>query len=152
MSLIDFFRGALYEPSVRDVPVDDSSLLSLHRSLLKQKPMLHSAFLYFYQKMLSLNVKYLNVDGIELELGSGAGFFKEINPVLLTSDIRSSGDFDISLDAQEMDIEDGTIRCIYAINVFHHLSDPRLFFNELNRVLVPGGGCIIIESYVGIAS
>jgi SAM-dependent methyltransferase len=35
------------------------------------------------------------------------------------------------------------------MNVFHHVSDPRLFFREIERVVAPGGGIIMIEPYYG---
>ena len=35
------------------------------------------------------------------------------------------------------------------MNCFHHLTDPTKFFNELERVLVQGGGCVLIEPYHG---
>uniref|UniRef100_UPI00404899EC class I SAM-dependent methyltransferase n=1 Tax=Orrella sp. TaxID=1921583 RepID=UPI00404899EC len=58
----------------------------------------------------------------------------------------------MKLDALAMNLADNTVRCIYAINVFHHLPDPDLFFAELARVLHPGGGCILIEPHCGFAS
>jgi ubiquinone/menaquinone biosynthesis C-methylase UbiE len=58
----------------------------------------------------------------------------------------------MELDAQAMNLADNTVRCIYAINVFHHLPDPDLFLVELVRVLQPGGGCILIEPHCGFVS
>ena len=145
-------RDALYEPRIKNVPADDDSLLNLHASVLKNKPLLHDTFAYFYQKMVSLCDQFLDGLGDEIELGSGAGFFKEVRPHVLTSDIRYSPAFDLELDAQNMKLEDQSVRCIYAINVFHHLPEPTRFFSELKRVLAPGGGCILIEPHGGPAS
>jgi SAM-dependent methyltransferase len=92
------------------------------------------------------------VDGLEVELGTGAGFFKTIRPNLVTSDIRKGEHIDMELDAQAMGLADNSVRSIYAINVFHHIPDPCLFFSELTRVLSPGGGCILIEPHDGFAS
>ena len=152
MNLSTLIRNALYEPLVKNVSPDDPGLLALHKSVLKEKVILRDTFLYFYKKMASCCDQYLQTKGQEIELGSGAGFFKEIRPEVLTSDIRHSPDFDLSLDAQNMKVNDGSVRCIYAINVFHHLPDPDKFFKELKRVLASGGGCILIEPHGGPAS
>jgi SAM-dependent methyltransferase len=38
---------------------------------------------------------------------------------------------------------------IYGINCFHHFPVPETFFQELLRVVKPGGGTILIEPYYG---
>jgi SAM-dependent methyltransferase len=53
------------------------------------------------------------------------------------------------VDAQSLPFPDKSIRAIYGINCFHHFPSPQLFFSELDRVLVPGGGCVLIEPYYG---
>lgn len=152
MNLVMRLREKLYEPRVRNADVDSAVFLQLHGQILREKPMLNGAFRSFYHQMAQLCDKFLPVEGREIELGSGAGFFKEVRPVLETSDIRKSPEIDLVLDAHNMDLEDASVRCIYAINVFHHLPEPELFFSELKRVLVPGGGCILIEPHGGPAS
>ena len=150
--ILDSLRRWLYEPRVRNVDVDSIALLALHNSILCEKPLLRSAFETFYKEMAGLCDRYLSGSGIEVELGSGAGFFKILRPGLITSDVRIGPNIDIELDAQSMALNDASVRCIYAINVFHHLPDPQLFFNELIRVLEIGGGCILIEPHGGFCS
>jgi SAM-dependent methyltransferase len=152
MGMTEHLRDWLYEPRVRGVNVDDNSFLDIHRSILTEKRLLRSAFETFYHDMTSLCDQLLPADGMEIELGTGAGFFKDHRPGLVTSDIRKGSNIDMSLDAQNMSLPDNSVRCIYAINVFHHLPDPELFFSELNRVLRTGGGCILIEPHGGFAS
>lgn len=152
MGLSKLIRNALYDPKIRDLDVDAEDFLAVHASVLKQKPMLHDTFSYFYCKMAALCDQYLNVDGREIELGSGAGFMKDVRPTVETSDIRKFDSIDLVIDAQKMDLPDRSVRCIYAINVFHHLPEPEKFFEELKRILVPGGGCILIEPHGGPAS
>lgn len=149
---VGFLRQWLYEPKVRGVDVDDNELLSIHASVLRDKRLLRSAFETFYKDMATLSDRYLRVPGLEVELGTGAGFFKNLRPALLTSDVRKGQGIDMELDAQAMALEDASVRCLYAINVFHHLPDPDRFFNELVRVLHRGGGCILIEPHGGFAS
>jgi SAM-dependent methyltransferase len=145
-------RQWLYEPKAYGVNVDDNSLLDIHISILREKPLLRSAFETFYRDMAGLCDRFFSVAGIEVELGSGAGFFKSLRPALITSDVRKGPHIDIELNAQAMILSDDSVRCVYAINVFHHLPDPEIFFAELGRVLHPGGGCILIEPHGGFAS
>jgi SAM-dependent methyltransferase len=67
----------------------------------------------------------------------------------LTSDIKPLPFVDLVTRAENLPFDDGALRAIYAINVFHHLPSPRLFFKELTRVLHAGGGIIMIEPYYG---
>lgn len=150
--LMSALRNLLYEPRVKDVAVDDPALLALHSAVLQEKVLLRSAFETFYRDMMSLCEQHFPVQGIQIELGSGAGFFQNLCPGLVTSDIRQGPGIDMELDALRMQLADSSVRCLYAINVFHHLPEPDLFLAELGRVLVPGGGCILIEPHVGFAS
>lgn len=150
--ILNSLRQWLYEPKVRGVDVDDNELLSIHSSVLRGKRLLRSAFETFYRDMAALCDRHFPVSGLEVELGTGAGFFKSLRPALLTSDVRKGPNIDMELDAQAMSLQDNSVRCIYAINVFHHLPDPERFFSELVRVLRPGGGCILIEPHGGFAS
>jgi SAM-dependent methyltransferase len=150
--MINHIRKLLVEPRVRNLSVDSNTLLTIHRKILEEKPLLNSAFISFYKSMTKLCDKYFISDGIEVELGSGAGFFKKYRKNLITSDIRSSTYIDINLDAHKMIFKKSSVKCIYAINVFHHLKDPDTFFKELIRVLKPGGGCILIEPHNGFFS
>jgi len=150
--MIKKLRRCLYETKVLDVNVDDNELLSIHSEILMKKPLLRSAFETFYTNMMNHCDRLLNTSGTEIELGSGAGFFKRLRPGLVSSDIRIGTDIDMALDAQNMNLPNDSVRCIYAINVFHHLPDPEQFFTELCRVLRPGGGCILIEPHAGFSS
>ncbi len=96
--------------------------------------------------------KFFCKDGIELELGSGVGFFKNFRKNVITSDIRPGLKHDMSIDATKMSLDNNSVKCIYAINVLHHLSHPNKFFNELIRVLKKNGGCILIEPHNGFLS
>jgi len=150
--MIKKLRNWLHEPRVIGVDVDENSLLDIHSAILRDKLMLRSAFETFYRDMADLCDRFFVVDGLEVELGTGAGFFRSLRPALITSDVRKGPHIDMELNAQAMALASESVRCLYAINVFHHLSDPELFFSELARVLRPGGGCILIEPHGGYFS
>jgi len=152
MRIFDFIRNALYEPMLAKIDVDDPRMLDFHRHILSRKPLLRSAFTSFYSDMAGAADHCFKVEGLEIELGSGAGFFKDVRPSVTTTDLREAPYIDRVIDAQAMELPNASVRSIYAINVFHHLPDPDLFFNELTRVLVPGGGCILVEPHIGFAS
>ena len=113
---------------------------------------MYFVFNCFYQQLNSASNRWCTADGLELELGSGAGFFKEIRPQLITSDIRASKSIDLQADAHLLPFEDSAVSHCFGINVFHHLSSPEIFLNEQIRVLKPGGVCILIEPHNGVLS
>lgn len=152
MSFITRLRNLVYEQKLSELDVDEISLMDIHRNVLENKPLLHSAFGTFYDDMTRCCDEFLTSSGFELELGSGVGFFKDIRKNLITSDIRKAPHIDRVIDAQSMEIPDNSVRCIYAINVFHHLPQPEKFLSELCRVLKPAGGCILIEPHIGFGS
>jgi SAM-dependent methyltransferase len=41
------------------------------------------------------------------------------------------------------------VRVVFGQNCFHHFPHPDRFFGELERVLQPGGGVILLEPYFG---
>jgi SAM-dependent methyltransferase len=150
--MIKLLQNILYEPYISNVDVNSYNLLKLHKKILTNKKLLRSAFISFYREMILLSNKFINEAGEEIELGSGAGFFKKLRKNLKTSDIRSGHDSDLQIDAQKMNLDSNSIRCIYAINVFHHLQEPEKFLSELCRVLKKGGGAILIEPHNGFFS
>lgn len=152
MSFLSSLRTLLYEPGIHSLDVDGAELIAAHRQMLERKLLLRSAFTTFYRDMVEDCECLLPAKGLEIELGSGAGFFKNLRPCVITSDVRPIPGLDRVLDALAMDLPDESVHCIYAINVFHHLPDPERFLSELCRVLKPGGGCILIEPHNGLGS
>lgn len=145
-------RSLLLDPKVAGIPVDDPALLARHQQVLAEKPLLASAFRAFYEQMLALRDRHVTAAGIEVELGTGAGFFKNVHPELTTSDIRPGRGIDRVVDALDMPFAEASVRALYAINLFHHLPDPNRFFREVTRVLAPGGACLLIEPHGGLFS
>lgn len=145
-------REIFLEPAVRGVPVDDDSLIEIHAEISRSKPLLRSAFKSFYTQMIEAADHLGAPTRCEVELGSGGGFLKDIRPSVITTDVRPMGTLDRALNAEAMDIRSESVSRFYAINVFHHLPNPRFFFKELIRVLEPKGVCILIEPHTGLVS
>jgi SAM-dependent methyltransferase len=139
----------LKDPRLETVDFDSDELLIIQKKILREKRMMRAVFEYFYRCCRRLDDKYFSGEGLRIEIGAGASFFNELFPDVLITDIKKAEHLDRVIDAQRMDLPEGSVRAVYGINCFHHLPEPELFFQELERVLVPGGGCILIDPYYG---
>jgi SAM-dependent methyltransferase len=149
MSLFIKLRNFLLEPRLRGVDYNSDELLNIHRQILSEKRFMRDVFSEFYKECISLDNKYFHGVGQRVEIGAGVSFFKEQFPFIISTDIKKAGHLDMILDAQNMNLQDNSVRAIYGLNCFHHFPEPARFFSELDRVLVKGGGCILIEPYYG---
>ncbi|MDR1472571.1 MAG: class I SAM-dependent methyltransferase, partial [Synergistaceae bacterium] len=84
-----------------------------------------------------------------MELGSGAGFLKDLNSEVITSEVFECDGIDMVLDAcGHLPFDDGALRAILMTDVFHHLPDVRAFFRESARAVAAGGVISMIEPWV----
>jgi SAM-dependent methyltransferase len=143
--LIDSLR----EPMLDSLDVDGDARINLHREILSNKKMLKLVFAEIHSELHRLAEDNFDVEGIELELGAGVAPMKDTFPEVLATDIVKADHLDRVLDAQNMDLESDSVRVFYGQNCFHHFPEPVKFFEELDRVLKPGGGAIILEPYFG---
>lgn len=149
-TMLKSIRNALVDPKLIGIDQDEDTRIELHNEILSSKKMMKNVYKEFYTECLNTADRYFCENGNELEIGSGVSFFKKLRPALITSDIVPAKHLDMVLNAQEMhQIESASLRSIYALNVLHHLEKPRSFFSELERVLKPGGGCVLIEPFHG---
>ena len=76
-------------------------------------------------------IQFLSSIGIDLELGSGAGFIKNIIPSCLTSDVIPAENVDLTIDAFRVgDLYPKQIANLILINVFHHIPDSFAFLQS----------------------
>ncbi|MFA5088867.1 MAG: methyltransferase domain-containing protein, partial [Candidatus Omnitrophota bacterium] len=80
-----------------------------------------------------------------VELGSGAGFIKELFPGVVCSDVLPLSHLDFVGDGLALPLKNGTIRRFLMIDVFHHVDDPLRFLREMERCLAPGGSIAMVE-------
>lgn len=138
------FLDLLKLPQIKDVSEsDDRSLTLLHREILSQKGFLRKVYKTFYRDLMS------HVPGHEkktiVELGSGAGFIKQLYPNVQTSDVLDLPDLDTVFDATKMPFQDNSVDAILFINVLHHIKNIEQFFAEAKRVLKESGRVVMIE-------
>ncbi len=148
-SPVDAVLQRLQEPRLAGLDPDTSDLLEVHRQVLAGKPIMRAVFAEMYDRCMEVDRVHGSGEGMRIEIGAGSSLFGERFPDVVTTDIKPHPHLDRVLDAQAMDLDAGSVRAVFGINCFHHLPDPMAFFGELDRVLVPGGTCVLIEPYHG---
>jgi SAM-dependent methyltransferase len=81
------------------------------------------------------------------EMGCGAGFSRVFieNPNLKLTDVSKNPWVDMEVDALKMPFADNSVDVIIASHMIHHVATPKLFFDEVKRVLKKGGVLLIHE-------
>jgi SAM-dependent methyltransferase len=124
-------------------------LVEQHRDILSKKKIMKEIFREFYDRIRNLDLKYFSGVGARIEIGAGVSFMRETYPDVQVTDIKSAPHLDCVMDALDTKLPERSVRAIYGINCFHHFPNVRKFFGEMDRVLIPGGGVILIEPYFG---
>lgn len=132
-----------------DFALDDIGRYGEIRRRIAGKPALHAFYLDSYAKYGACLERCPPV-GTVLEIGSGAGFAKEVVPGLVTSDFLPYPGVDRVVDACNMPFAHASLRAIFLLNTFHHIPDVGRFLEEAERCLVPGGRLFIIDHHPGI--
>ncbi len=114
-----------------------------HQKIIREKYFLRKLYEEWY-KVFTDTIPDLP-DGKIIELGSGGGFFKEICPSVICTDILELPTNDLTFSALEMPFSDAEISAIFMIDTFHHIPDSHLFLTEANRVLKNNGRMVMIE-------
>lgn len=118
------------------------------RTRIQSKDVLFRLYHEFYYRYLDC-LKRCPENGVSLEIGSGAGFLKDMAPDVVTTDILPYETVDMVMDASKMPFRDSSIKSIFMLNTLHHIPDSKAFFNELVRCLKPGGRVLVIDQYHG---
>lgn len=139
-------QSLLQHPLTKGLNIDDPDTTQLRRSIIQKKIFLKK----IYEEWYTLLDDFLPADlaGNILELGSGAGFLKEIMPDAITSEIFYVSGIDVVLDGCELPFKEKTLSGILMTNVFHHLTDIKSFLKESNRCVRQGGIIAMIEPWV----
>lgn len=128
------------------MPIGSLQWFRAQRSMIKEKPLIKRCYDLWYQLLLqdvaSVPARY--GDAAIVELGSGAGYIKDLEPRVTTSDVIA-GVADMVIDGRNMPFEDHSVKGILLTHVFHHIPQIDAFLKEADRVLVPGGVISIID-------
>lgn len=126
------------------------SRIDRHKAVLAKKRMIREVFREFHVEMRRLDEQFFgDTPGLRIELGAGAAPIRDTFSDVLSSDIVAGSHLDMVLNAEDMNLDNSSVRAIYGQNCFHHFPHPEKFFGEVERVVRPGGGVILIEPYYG---
>ncbi len=135
----------LAHPLTRGLDLDDPRTTALRLQILKEKRFLRKLYLEWYGDIAA--TLPTGAGGV-LELGSGAGFLRDVVGDLITSDIQPVAGVDLVADAMALPFDDGALRAIVMTNVLHHVSDVERFLGEAARCVRVGGVVSMIEPWV----
>jgi SAM-dependent methyltransferase len=138
-------RRLLAHPIARHLDLDDPRTTTIRRQILRSKGFLRQIYCQWYRDVLRALPPS---DGPVVELGSGAGFLRDLFPDVITSDILYVKDLSVVLDANNLPFETGSLRAIVMIDVLHHMCQPRRFLREASRCVRPSGRLVMIEPWV----
>ncbi len=118
---------------------------SRHRQVWEQKRVLRRIY---NEEFAARLLSFRKQDGISVEVGAGPGFFKQVLPGVLSTDLVWCPWLDVVADAQNLPFRISSVTNIFGIDILHHLAVPMSFLLEAQRVLVPGGRLILVEPWI----
>jgi SAM-dependent methyltransferase len=144
--LLDRLREALTYPELRGLNLDELEITIRRREIARRDPPTRYAFSLWYKILAEAGKAAPR--GLHVEVGAGGGFLEEFVPELIKTEVEKFPFTDVVCRAEEMPFTDGSVACLYMVNVLHHLQDPSAFFREASRVLCPEGRIAMIEPTV----
>ena len=123
--------------------VDSNKVLLSDRKLIRQKGFLNRIYTDFYNEFKNTKAP----EGTLVEIGTGAGFIKEIIPKAITSDVIKGPDIDKVFSAEKIPFKNSSVSTFFMIDTLHHIKNPEKAFREMERCLKRGGKIVMIEPY-----
>ncbi len=122
----------------------------------KHRPVLRLVYRQYFSQMAAEFVvrsdRGPNRHGRVVEIGGGAGHFKEFYPDVVVTDLVPNEFIDLAVDALRLPFADQSVDNLVLQDVIHHLPLPLRFFAEAQRVLTPGGRLVMTEPYISAVS
>jgi SAM-dependent methyltransferase len=135
--------ASLKEPSLAGLQPGSPEFFAAQKTIILNRPLLKWCYDDWYARLLR-DARSAPQPGIILELGSGGGYLKDLEPSIVTSDVVENV-ADRVIDARHLPFADQSVRALLLTHVFHHIPDADAFFKEAERVLVHGGVISMIE-------
>lgn len=123
--------------------LDSPERTVFHSNIIREKLFLRKLYEEWYS-LFQRQMKQIP-EGKVIELGSGGGFLKDLEPSVICSDVLELPTNDITFSALDMPFADEEISALFMIDTFHHIPDAELFLKEAERVLKKGGIITMIE-------
>ena len=128
--------------------IAQTELILTRRKVLQRKKILKKIYEEWYGKIAE---QLPDSQYPILEIGSGAGFFKNFvkHKKIISSEILKTSCVDLVCDAcNGIPLKNESLSAIVMTDVLHHLPNVTVFFSEANRLLINGGKIIMIEPWV----
>jgi len=138
-------KSLLDHPLTKGLDLDDPKTTELRLQIIREKPFLRRIYDEWYQTICSAIPAG---EGLVLELGSGAGYFREFVPGAIQSDVFPCSNAHIVADARGLPFRDKCLKAIVLTNVLHHIPEIERFLAEASRCLVSGGRILMVEPWV----
>jgi SAM-dependent methyltransferase len=145
MSVLKWAAGTLADPLTRGRDLDDPSTTLLRRHIIGGKRPLQDIYREWYGWLAA---QLPPGPGRVLELGSGAGFIREVIPDVIASDVMPVPGLDLVMDARQLPFAPGALRAIVMTNVLHHVPDVKAFLRGAQHVVREGGVIAMVEPWV----
>jgi SAM-dependent methyltransferase len=143
--MVEALKRLLAHPSTRGLSIDDPRTTQLRQEIIQSNRFLWRIYDEWYR---SLAECVPLGPGDILELGSGAGFFAQYVPDVITSEVFECSGIQLVLDARQLPFSSGSLKAITMVDVFHHIPDCRSFLGEAQRCLRSGGSLAMVEPWV----
>ncbi len=137
-------KDLLGHPLTKGLDIDSRQLTERRKLILQDKPFLRKIYDTWYRKLIASKP---DLNGVILELGSGAGFLDEYLPGLMTTEVFFCRGVKMVLDGQQLPFADASLAAVMMVDVFHHLPNVHQFFNEASRCVKTGGRICMIEPW-----
>jgi SAM-dependent methyltransferase len=142
--MIAHLKEWLKLPEVKNITsLDDPLTTELHSRIIRNKPFLKKIYIENYNIFRKVINQFPN--GKFVELGSGGGFNKEVNPEIFTSDLLKLKGLDLCFSGEDMPFKTRSVDVFMMIDVLHHIKNPRRIFSEMYRCLKVNGKIVMIE-------
>jgi SAM-dependent methyltransferase len=142
--VFDRLKAALAHPLTRDLSLDDPETTVVRSEIIREKAFLRRIYQTWYRLLIE------NIpagEGVVAEIGSGAGFLKEVYSTAITSEVFYSANIDIVYNAISMPFKAGSLRSLLLVDVLHHIPEPAAFFSEAAHCVKSGGRCLMVEPW-----
>jgi SAM-dependent methyltransferase len=126
-----------------ELPLDSPERTLFHREIILKKKFLKKLYEQWYNAFIK-EIKDLPNDTL-IELGSGGGFLKQIEPKVICTDVIDLPTNDMTFSALNMPFNDKSVGGIFLIDTMHHIPDADKFLREVSRVLAKNGKLTMIE-------
>ncbi len=151
MRLIEIIIDLLKDSRKKQVIDNQNVRVGIDFEIAQGKPEFNQVVTDIQRLMLHTMEKQNCIEGSEfakyVELGAGVIPMSKLDSRIRSTDIVPTEHLNGVLDATNLDIEDSTVSGFFLQNTFHHIPDPKAFFEETYRVLIPGGRIVILDPY-----